>query len=348
MAPSGWRSAGESSTLAAAVERLSARSTASPGRHAEAALDARAPGTESEPVHAGWRAGAIAAAAVVLTGCGPSFVDAASPPSTTRAGRTSAAPTTPLATPAPTTPAPTPAPTPATAAATRAVPTTAAPTRVVVLDPGHNGGNAGAPAEINRLVPAGGFLKPCNTTGTATNADYPEHAFTFDVAQRAAALLRARGVTVVLTRSDDSGVGPCVDKRAAAANAAGAALVVSIHADGAAAGVRGFHVIEPARAPDGGNAGILGASATAAVDLRAAFAAATGEPPATYPGSLVSAGLTRRDDLAGLNLARVPALFIECANMRNATDAADVSSAAWRQQAAQGIVDGILAFVQPR
>ena len=49
--------------------------------------------------------------------------------------------------------------------------------------------------------------------------------------------------------------------------------------------------------------------------------------------------------LAGLNLSRVPAVFIECANMRNATDAAKVSSAAWRQQAAAGIVAGITAFL---
>jgi N-acetylmuramoyl-L-alanine amidase len=215
----------------------------------------------------------------------------------------------------------------------------------VVLDPGHNGGNAGASGEINRLVPAGGFMKPCNTTGAATNAGYPEHAFTFDVGQRAATLLRARGVTVVLTRTDDSGVGPCVDKRAERANDAGAALAVSIHADGAAADVRGFHVIEPALAPDKGNSGILSVSEKAAAELRAAFAATTGEPPATYPGALVGPGLTRRNDLAGLNLARVPAVFIECANMRNATDAAEVASSAWRQQAAQGITDGVLAFI---
>jgi N-acetylmuramoyl-L-alanine amidase len=194
-------------------------------------------------------------------------------------------------------------------------------------------------------VPAGGFTKPCNTTGAATSAGYPEHAFTFDVAQRTADLLRARGVTVVLTRADDSSVGPCVDQRAQTANAAGAALAVSIHADGAAAAVRGFHVIEPALAPDGGNKDVLSVSASAAADLRATFAAATGEPPATYPGALVAPGLTRRSDLAGLNLARVPAVFVECANMRNSSDAAEVTSAAWRQQAAQGIADGVLAFV---
>src|SRR5436190_5071122 len=57
------------------------------------------------------------------------------------------------------------------------------PGRVVVLDPGHNGGNGSHPAEINRQVPAGrGKTKPCNTTGTATNAGYPEHAFTWYVA----------------------------------------------------------------------------------------------------------------------------------------------------------------------
>jgi N-acetylmuramoyl-L-alanine amidase len=265
---------------------------------------------------------------VALSGCGPTVALAPGTASTT--SRPAAAPTT------------------STAAASAAPTSPSVPAALVVLDPGHNGGNAGAPAQINRLVPAGGYLKPCNTVGAATNAGYPEHAFTFDVAQRAAALLRARGVTVVLTRQDDAGVGPCVDERAEAANAAGAALAVSIHADGAAAGVRGFHVIEPAPAPDKGNVAVLGASDTAALDLRAAFAAATGEPPATYPGSLVSAGLTRRDDLAGLNLARVPAVFIECANMRNATDAAAVTSAAWRQQAAQGIADGVLAFVAGR
>jgi N-acetylmuramoyl-L-alanine amidase len=219
---------------------------------------------------------------------------------------------------------------------------------VVVLDPGHNGGNAAAPEEIARPVPAGGFTKPCNTTGTATSDGYAEHAFTFDVAQRTADLLRATGVTVVLTRTDDSGVGPCVNVRAGTANDAAADVAVSIHADGAAPDVRGFHVVSPGLAPDGGNAAILDASAEAASDLLAAFAAATGEPPATYPGALVQPGLTQRNDLAGLNLARVPAVLIECANMRNPLDAAAVTDPGWRQRAAQGIADGVRAYLTSR
>ncbi len=273
-------------------------------------------------------AGLLVAALVAATGCtGP--VSTATAPVTT-----SAVPDTP---------------TPTTASGgtsmAPAAPAPPTPTAVVVLDPGHNGGNAAHPEQVSRPVPAGGFTKPCNTTGTATDEGYPEHAFSFDVSLRAAGLLRRAGVTVLLTRPDDSGVGPCVDARAAVANDAGADLAVSVHADGAAADARGFHVITPAVAPDGGNASIIEHSARAALDLRAAFGAATGQPAATYPGALVQPGLTRRDDLAGLNLARVPAVFIECANMRNATDAAAVADASWRQRAAQGIADGVLAFL---
>jgi N-acetylmuramoyl-L-alanine amidase len=214
-----------------------------------------------------------------------------------------------------------------------------------VLDPGHNGGNGAHPAQIGTLVPAGGFEKPCNTAGTETDAGYPEHAFAFDVAQRTAALLRARGTTVVLTRPDDTGVGPCVDVRAALANEAGASLAVSVHADGAPADDQGFHVAEPALAPDGGNAAVLAPSDVAARDLLTAFGAATGLPPATYPGDLVAPGLTRRSDLAGLNLARTPAVLLEAGNMRNAQEAALLSDPSFRQRAAEGIASGVAAFL---
>jgi len=108
----------------------------------------------------------------------------------------------------------------------------AAPARpVVVLDPGHNGANGENPALIGRLVPDGrGGEKACNTTGTATDAGYPEHAFAWDVATRVADLLEEDGVDVVLTRPDDDGVGPCVDERGTAGQRADADAVVSAHA----------------------------------------------------------------------------------------------------------------------
>src|SRR5687768_4560869 len=55
--------------------------------------------------------------------------------------------------------------------------------KTVVIDPGHQLGNHNYPREINRSVPAGGFRKPCNTTGTATNAGFPEATFVWQVSR---------------------------------------------------------------------------------------------------------------------------------------------------------------------
>ncbi|MDR0945022.1 MAG: N-acetylmuramoyl-L-alanine amidase, partial [Bifidobacteriaceae bacterium] len=101
----------------------------------------------------------------------------------------------------------------------------------VALDPGHPGRyNAAVHA---KLVPDGrGGRKPCNASGTATASGYPEHAFTFDVARRAAKLLRAQGATVVMTRSTDHGKGLCVNQRGTFGQRHGADVMVSLHADG--------------------------------------------------------------------------------------------------------------------
>ncbi|WP_261560593.1 N-acetylmuramoyl-L-alanine amidase, partial [Frankia tisae] len=215
--------------------------------------------------------------------------------------------------------------------------------KVVVIDPGHDGGNGSHPTEINRKVAAGGFLKECDTAGASTNSGYPEHVFTWDVANRAATLLRVHGLAVVLTRHNDTGVGPCVDARGRAGGDAHAAAAVSIHADGGPASGTGFHVISPDRAPNGVNAGILTASAHLAAAMRDAYEKATGEHPADYLAN--NQGIVDRSDLGGLNLSTVPKVFIECANMRNRTDAGHVTDAAWRQRAAEGIAAGILAFL---
>lgn len=59
-----------------------------------------------------------------------------------------------------------------------------------------------------------------STTGTATNASYSEHAFNWDVAVKLKVLLVAKGITVIMTRFDDSDVDPCVNERAAIGNRA--------------------------------------------------------------------------------------------------------------------------------
>jgi N-acetylmuramoyl-L-alanine amidase len=72
-----------------------------------------------------------------------------------------------------------------------------------------------------------------------------------------------------------------------------------------------------------------------------AVAKGTPMPPSTYAGQN---GYQVRSDLGGLDRADVPAVFIECGNMRNATDASLLKSAAFRQQLADAIANGILRF----
>ncbi len=216
---------------------------------------------------------------------------------------------------------------------------------VIAVDPGHDGGNAGAAAFIDQPIWRGNGTESCDTVGTETAAGYAEHAFTFDVASRLEALLEAEGATVVMTRTDDAGVGPCVNVRAAIGNEAGADAAVSIHADGGPVAGRGFDVIEPLPvvSPVSDNTAVVPASAGLAAAVRNAFAADTGEPASDYSGV---DGIDQRSDLGGLDLTTVPKVLIECANMQNPVDAALTESPAWRQQAAQGLADGISAFLE--
>jgi N-acetylmuramoyl-L-alanine amidase len=213
----------------------------------------------------------------------------------------------------------------------------------VVLNPGHNGGNASHTAAINRQVPAGyGERKACDTTGTETNAGYSEHAFNWAVALGVRAILRAHGVPVVMTRPDDHGVGPCVDERAAIGNRKGVAAVVSIHADGAPSSGHGFHVNQASRRPDGATAHAARRSIALGQAIHATLANSSGLVPSTYIGRN---GYYYRSDLAGLNLARKPTTFLELGNMRNAGDAALLSSRSGRARIAKAVAAGILAFL---
>ncbi|WP_371481887.1 N-acetylmuramoyl-L-alanine amidase [Kitasatospora sp. NBC_00315] len=216
--------------------------------------------------------------------------------------------------------------------------------RTVLLDPGHNTANGRHTTEINRQVDIGNARKECDTTGTETNAGYSEADYTLDVSRRARALLEARGATVVFTQDGDKPWGPCIDDRAKAGNAAHADAAVSVHGDGGPASGSGFHVIMPAKVVAGraNTTAIVEPSHRLGLLLRDRFRAATGEPYADY---IASQGLDTRSDLGGLNLSTVPKVFIECGNMRNAGDAQRMTDPQWRQQAAQGIVDALTAFL---
>ena len=218
--------------------------------------------------------------------------------------------------------------------------------KTVVIDPGHNPDNYKYPHQINSRVWIGNGYTSCDTTGTSTNSGYPEADFTLDVARRVRAILQAEGAKVVFTQDGNLAWGPCVTQRAAIGNAAHANAAISIHGDGAPASDHGFHVILPALVDTGGanTRSIVTPSHTLGVDVRSAFAKATKEPFANYVNG--GTGMIVRHDLGGLNMSRVPKIFIECGNMRNATDAREMTTAAWRERAAQGIAAGLAAFLE--
>ena len=213
---------------------------------------------------------------------------------------------------------------------------------VVVVDPGHNGGNADAAREISRAVPAGPSTKECDTVGSRTEDGYYEHEFTWELSLLVRDRLEEQGATVILTRDSDDGVGPCINERAKIGNEAEADAAISIHADGAAPGSRGFHVIVPGEVP-GFTEPILESSDALGVALRDEFRAVTGHPYSDYLGE---EGIDVRTDLGGLNLSTVPKVFLEVGNMRNPEDAAKLTDPEWRALAADGIVAGISRYLE--
>lgn len=227
------------------------------------------------------------------------------------------------------------------AASTAIIPTaTATPSNiagmVVFIDPGHNGSND---ASITRQVPTGrGGTKDCQTSGTSTNSGYQEHTFTWDTALRLRAALNALGVRTAMSRNNDTGLGPCVDERAAMANALHPNAIVSLHADGGPPTGRGFHVNYSAPPL---NAAQAGPSVQFARIMRDQLQA-SGIPPANYIGR---DGLYGRSDLAGLNLAQYPSILVELGNMKNPADSALMESPEGRQKYADAVVRGIAGFL---
>lgn len=217
--------------------------------------------------------------------------------------------------------------------------------KVVVLDPGHQIGNSRHLAQVNRIVDAGaGVRKACNSTGTQTNSGYPESRVAMRIALAAKKRLEAQGATVRLTRPGESKAlwGPCVDARGRFGNRVGADAVVSIHADGAPARDRGFHVIRPASVR-GWTDDVAGPSRRLAVAVHDALVSA-GQRPAAYIGS--RDGYDVRRDLGTLNWSDRPICMIELGNMRSGPDAAMLTDPTWQDGvAAAAITAGVVDFL---
>ncbi|MDP1878191.1 MAG: N-acetylmuramoyl-L-alanine amidase [Actinomycetota bacterium] len=214
--------------------------------------------------------------------------------------------------------------------------------RLIVLDPGHQLGNSNPKfaKQMSQTMFNGSIVKGCNTSGTATNAGYPESTFNWRVAKRLKTLLEDAGARVEMTRTTNSydDWGPCVWDRAGLANRLGADAMISIHGDGAGSSSKGFFAIAPVRI-NGWTDDVV------AVDRRLAKAMIAGMIAAgAVPANYVSGQLLLSRDTTSLNLSNVPTTTIELGNMRNAQDARRMSSASGQEQYARWLLAGLERF----
>ncbi|MDI6447507.1 N-acetylmuramoyl-L-alanine amidase family protein [Anaerobaca lacustris] len=175
---------------------------------------------------------------------------------------------------------------------------------VVVIDPGHGGRDPGAIA----------------VTGIH------EKIVNYDVAQKVAAILRRRGIEVVLTRQGDVFIE--LEARAEIANRRNADLFVSLHADSAPSpSAQGFtvYVAEGASADSQRAArNIARAMATTGLENR-------GVRPASY---------------RVLVLNRRPAVLVEMGYLSNRQEALRLQDSAFQDRLAAAIATGILDYLQ--
>jgi N-acetylmuramoyl-L-alanine amidase len=212
--------------------------------------------------------------------------------------------------------------------------------KVIGIDPGHNGLNYTSPAFLNRKVWNGRAREGCDTTGTQTAGGYTEARFNWNVATYLRADLKALGARVVMTRSGNHGLGPCVDKRAQILNRAHANVSIDIHADYGPPAGRGFTVLDPVA--DGPNNKVISASARFGRDVHAMMLRDTAIRVSNYYGRN---GYISRDDLAGLNLTTMPKVLVETGNMHNAADAALLVRPAVQRGIAAALAAAISRFL---
>ena len=143
-----------------------------------------------------------------------------------------------------------------------------------------------------------------------------------------------------MTRNTDYGWGPCVDTRGKFGEKVGAALLLSIHADGASSAYHGFFVMKPGVVA-GYTDDIAARSTTLAKAMRTGLIG-VGLSIANY---YAKTGIKTRTDLGTLNWSDVPAVMVELGNMKNSRDAARMTTSAGRARYANGLVAGIRRFL---
>ena len=203
---------------------------------------------------------------------------------------------------------------------------------LICLDPGH-----GTPPAIGRerepIGPGSRVTKIKDPGGAAGEAPVA-----LAIARRTRTLLLRRGYRVAMTRSGTTYRGGNIE-RAQFCNRHGAALMLRIHADGAAdPSTRGISTLTPARRR-GWTDDVYAPSRRAAQAIQRGLVSATGAR---------NLGVVERSDLTGFNWANVPIVLAETGFMSNPAEGRLLRSSAYQWRVAKGLAAGVAAFTRPR
>jgi N-acetylmuramoyl-L-alanine amidase len=215
--------------------------------------------------------------------------------------------------------------------------------RVIGIDPGHNGLNYTSPAFLGHKIWNGREWENCDTTGTRTAGGYTEARFNWNVAGYLRADLIRLGARVVMTRTSNQGIGPCVDTRARILDRTRANVSIDIHADYGPRTGRGFTILDPVA--DGTNDKVIAPSIRFGLDAHAMMLRYTKLPVSDYYGR---GGYISRGNLAGLNLTTMPKVLVECGNMNNAADAGLLVQPGVQRSIAAALAAAITRFLAGR
>ncbi|HXV03912.1 MAG TPA: N-acetylmuramoyl-L-alanine amidase [Gaiellaceae bacterium] len=200
---------------------------------------------------------------------------------------------------------------------------------LICLDPGH-GTVPAIGAQREPIGPGSRVSKIKDPGGAAGEAE-----IALDVARKTRTLLVRRGYRVAMTRSGPTYRGGNID-RAQFCNRRHAALMLRIHADGAASSLHGISTLTPAL-HRGWTDDVYARSRRAAIAIQRGLVLATGAR---------DLGVVERSDLTGFNWANVPVVLAETGFLSNPAERRLLHSSAYQWRLARGFVAGVAALTR--
>jgi N-acetylmuramoyl-L-alanine amidase len=207
---------------------------------------------------------------------------------------------------------------------------------VVVVDAGHQSVvNYGT----EPLGPGSSTTKRKVSTGTVGSATgQAEYSVNLAIALKLQAILEADGYTVIMTRTTDN-VDISNAERAQIANNANAAAFVRIHADGSTnPSVSGATALCQTKS-NPYNGSMAGESYKLSSSIVNNLSAATG---------CKNNGVSQVDNMTGINWSKVPVSIVEVGFLTNANEDKALATDSYRQKVAQGIANGIEAYINSK